>query len=732
MTRKIARKSLFLTLVTVMVLMLTLGALATGAYATTGDSPANATSLNDVGPVFTTNLFPLGQLFGAYYFKVLLGAGDTLQADFLSSPSVAAGAYIGDPMSPVWVSSGHSRLTYVAASEGMYTVVVQASSVGAFTVLPAILSPGTLSGRVTAPGGAALAGAVVTLSDGRGSATADPSGNYTIAGVPVGTYVATFAKVGYGTRATNITIGSGDAHVTDMELAVLSGTLSGHVTVSGSGGALAGVTVALSGAGRSATTDASGNYTISGVPAGTYTATFSKAGYGSKTASVTIFGDDTQTANMDMATLIGTLSGHVTYPSGSLANVTVTLSDGGGSSKTDSSGNYTISGILPGVYTVTFSKTNYTTKTSSITITGIGTQYLDMALAVAPPTGTLNGHVTDSGGSALSSVTVTLSSGGGSATTDGSGNYTISGIAANSYTVTFSKTGYGTKTSAVTFAGGDTKTADNTLSALTGTLNGHVTDSGGSALSSVTVTLSSGGGSAATDGSGNYTISGIAANSYTVTFSKTGYGTKTSAVTFAGGDTQVADAALTAYPDQVTLVYWHTAGGSIEGSETQVIAYGSSGTLVRARADAGFHFVRWSDTNSTNPERLDTNVNGDRVATAIFDQDPIPTTITSLSISSSRRGVRATYTAHLSPQGALGSARMILFHQETRKVRIKRSGKWRTVSQTYWHARANLLMSAALQATYKPAYKGKWKAAVTFTGTAPYTSSTYSRTFTVR
>lgn len=59
--------------------------------------------------------------------------------------------------------------------------------------------------------------------------------------------------------------------------------------------------------------------------------------------------------------------------------------------------------------------------------------------------------------------------------------------------------------------------------------------------------------------------------------------------------------------------------GSIVGSCTQVVDYGSSGTTVTAVAtEVGYRFLRWSDSGSTNAARQDTGVTGDIVATASF------------------------------------------------------------------------------------------------------------------
>ncbi|MDO8915894.1 MAG: IPT/TIG domain-containing protein, partial [Coriobacteriia bacterium] len=72
--------------------------------------------------------------------------------------------------------------------------------------------------------------------------------------------------------------------------------------------------------------------------------------------------------------------------------------------------------------------------------------------------------------------------------------------------------------------------------------------------------------------------------------------------------------------DILALTYSAGTGGSIAGSATQVVGYGSSGTSVTAEPDPGFHFVRWSDGVKT-PERRDTAVTADVPVTAEFAVD---------------------------------------------------------------------------------------------------------------
>jgi len=69
--------------------------------------------------------------------------------------------------------------------------------------------------------------------------------------------------------------------------------------------------------------------------------------------------------------------------------------------------------------------------------------------------------------------------------------------------------------------------------------------------------------------------------------------------------------------NQYTLTYNAGSGGTITGTSTQIVNYGSNGTAVTAVPDTGYSFVKWSDESTVNP-RTDINVEGDVTVTAEF------------------------------------------------------------------------------------------------------------------
>jgi hypothetical protein len=92
-----------------------------------------------------------------------------------------------------------------------------------------------------------------------------------------------------------------------------------------------------------------------------------------------------------------------------------------------------------------------------------------------------------------------------------------------------------------------------------------------------------------------------------------------------------------------TLTYAAGANGSITGSSTQIVDSGSSGAAVTATADAGFHFVDWSDSSTSNP-RTDASVSANVSVTANFAADDSPTATSTPACNGSTFDTFATGT----------------------------------------------------------------------------------------
>ena len=322
-----------------------------------------------------------------------------------------------------------------------------------------------------------------TADDGSYAFSAIPAGSYTLSFQPAqgsNFLIQLWQNKSINDPATYFPVADGQV-LTGMDAALKPGaTISGTVDgVDAPGVGLADVDVEVqsadggSGSGQ-ASTDADGNYSVVGLPADTYNVQF-QVNDGIHigqwwnnqptfaTAGLVTVGNAAAVANIDAHLAVGaTISGRVDVagsPDTPLAGATVTAFGPGEftiqSTTTDDSGDYTITALPDAAYTVMFEGPDGT---------NLGTQYWQDAATLAdatpvsatdthPATGidavlspgaTISGTVFAPGkpkiGLANVDVSIFSAVGGGpvaSATTNRHGRYSVSGLAAGSYSVSF-------------------------------------------------------------------------------------------------------------------------------------------------------------------------------------------------------------------------------------------------------------------------------------------------------
>jgi cytoskeletal protein CcmA (bactofilin family) len=447
--------------------------------------------------------------------------------------ATATGLNITGPASANVAPPGYYMLFAVASGIPSVASIMQVSAASA--------SVGTITGQVTDSNSQALSGATVSYSGG--SATTDASGNYTLDNVPAGSVQITASLTGFASSSETVTVTAGTT--TTASVIALSvqqtGTVAGQVTASGS--PVAGATVAYSGG--SATTDASGNYTLSGVPAGAPIAiTASLSGFQTASQQVTPAANATTTLNFVLTTAaFGSIIGRV-VDSNNNGVASASVAYGGGTTSTDCSGYYSFSNVPAGTVTVEVTATNFQAAQQNVTVSGGATAVASFALtAVAPPppppttTGTLTGTITRVGSTqALSGATVSYS--GGQAVANTSGVYTLNNVPAGAVSVTASLNGYLPRTLSFTVQSNASTTGNIQLSTA-GKVAGKVTSSSGAAVANATVTITGGGipttVTLKTGSTGTYATNWIPIGSYSVTASLTGHTTQKKTTTVSSG-----------------------------------------------------------------------------------------------------------------------------------------------------------------------------------------------------
>jgi len=429
------------------------------------------------------------------------------------SISGAAGRGNGSIAYAVTANTGSAARTATVAVIDAYANVVDS-----FTVTqnaPAPVSTFSLAGvvRVNSGTGTLLSGATVTL--GSKSVTTDAAGSFLFSGLAAGKYALSVSKAGYLPYANSgLSVSSNQSVVITLpQVFTLSGTVtSGSV----SGPALSGAVVSINGTAE-VTTGTAGSFSITGIPAGTYSVSIAKAGFASYTNNALTVSSD-QNIKAALAPITYTVSGTIRAGSSSgpaLSGAAVTI--GGQTVKTSSAGAYSLAGIAPGTSPMVITMDGYLPFAESLGVSSNQT----VNIALAPSTSTVSGTVRFGSmtGPPLAGATVSL---GSKSTTSGSdGSFSIPGLSAGSYTLTVSKPTYTSFTMTLLVA---TSIAglDLPIIQINYQVSGVVTTAGsGGLLSGASVTI--GTKSAVTTGAGSYTITGLIPGVYPMTVTKPGY-----------------------------------------------------------------------------------------------------------------------------------------------------------------------------------------------------------------
>lgn len=481
----------------------------------------------------------------------------------------------------------------------METVTVTA---GQTTTAPTFalssVSTGSISGAVTDTNNNPLSGATVAYSGG--STTTDSTGHYTLNNVPEGSITLTASLSGYesASETVTVTVGQTTTAPTFVLQAAPVGTIQGHVT-NMAGAALAGATVAYGGG--STTTDSSGNYVLTKVPAGTVQVSATLTGYQTATQNVTVTAGQATTANFTLsAAAAGTVSGKVTSISTGGLIVGATVKYSGGSTTTNSSGVYSFSNVPGSTQTFTASANGYLSRSSTITVNGTTT--LNFQLSTA---GQIAGKVTTSSGAPVAGATVTMTGGviatTVTVTTNSTGNYISGWVPIGSYAVTASATGLATTSATTTVNTGATSTVNISMGSGgggggVGSVTGKVTNiSNGAALSGATVSYS--GGSTTTNSSGVYTFSSVTAGTYNFTASANGYLSRAVSVSVTAGATTTSNFQV-ATAGKIVGTVKNGSGAAIGGATVTVKGGLIATTVSLTTSSTGTYATSWIPVGS--------------------------------------------------------------------------------------------------------------------------------------
>ena len=438
-------------------------------------------------------------------------------------------------------------------------VQVTVPATGAATGLSIVVSKGgSISGTVrTQINNSDISGTTVTATNTSDQTlypvTTDASGNYDITDLPEGTYDLTVGGDPWETQyLSGIQISNGSTVSAENFTLAAGASVNGQVVVNGTPVADAFVGLTDSdGNTVSTTTDTNGHYTFSGLSAGAYTENVSAEGYARSSAPVTLVSGTTTTAASVSLSPGNTLAVTLLGPSSNVPTNGIVELDQAGQlvaiSYVNAQGQVDFSGLSDGIYQLQMSADDLASMIATVNLSGGETVTSTYQLTVGC---LVRGTVTDGNLAPISNMLLNLSG------TDTSGNPIVSeAITGSDGTYQFPNLQPGTYTVTVgNDEGIDLQDTTLTAGAPDSTLNftvagaviqGTVLSAGGTTpVGLAKVILTQAGQTVAdaqTDNSGDYSIRGLAAGTYTL-------------LATAAGDGITASQTVTVSANQVTSV----------------------------------------------------------------------------------------------------------------------------------------------------------------------------------
>ena len=437
-----------------------------------------------------------------------------------------------------------------------------------FVILPFEVGVGSISGYLTGEGGAApnvTVSAVSQTTSQNVYATTDETGFFEFTGLTTGQWwvnASLGSEYQYNNGQTVTLTDTEPAATVDLAFVlwpVGTATINGAVTDSATGLPIANVSVQVFGTDVAhqsyTTTDEAGAFSVGLLPEGTYSLSYWAPGYLAANTQVETVSDETVTVATALVAVNATISGHIkakdgTPIAGIYVNATTVDGSNFGWAETDANGDYVIADLGAVEYTLTVGGvgTPYKQKVKTKTAVANGNVTANFTLKNRT-TGALGGVVIAANGDYYSApVCATLYS----ATKKnpiaevltygpdfGDGTYTFDSVKPGSYTVAFEDCDDNpVKAFDTAFLGGAKDKADAVFITVvagedywennftveprstTSTISGHVEKNNGTPLAGLVVQATDGiasTASAVTDANGNYAITGLFADEYTVT-----------------------------------------------------------------------------------------------------------------------------------------------------------------------------------------------------------------------
>lgn len=403
--------------------------------------------------------------------------------------------------------SGISRTINSATVTGVESVTGGALAVGPITgpIINIGATVGGIAGTVAdSVTGLGLSGVNLTLTQGAtviATTSTHSDGTYSFDNLASGSYTVTASFPNYIGASAPLGVTAGNTSIQNFNLEPAAGNINGTVIDAISQTGIAGAAVSLRDVSHNiiaaTTTDANGAFSFTNLAVGTYILTASAAGFGAEQTGAVIAAGQTVTARISLQPQAGTVSGKVSGQAtgAGIPGASVEIRQNGllvAATTADANGNYAITGLAPGTYTISAAAANFAQQNQGVTVESNQTTIADFSLTANP--GNITGRITNVQTDApIPNATVKLYIGNtleAITSADAAGVYNFSGLPPGAYQVVAFGDGFSQNTAGVIVNSNQTSTADLALAPTPGSITGQVTDIlTGAAIAGATVNL---------------------------------------------------------------------------------------------------------------------------------------------------------------------------------------------------------------------------------------------------
>ncbi len=550
-----------------------------GSYVITnvpvGPQTVDATAANFAPDQATVNIIGDQTVFEDFFLVPLTGTITGTVRNSVGSAPIASATVTAAGISTTSSGTGSFTLSNVpagpqtlsATASGFNAASIGVTVVAASTVnqdIPVIPLTGTITGKIrNADNGDPVPGVAISLNGTSLATTSDADGNYTLSNVPAGPQNLSITQTNYIGTFPSVTVVGNETLLLNVSLTPLKGLVEGRIsdsedsltTITNAQVQLLPFPLVL------ASTDSSGNYSMTNVPTGQQVFLATAPNYKPKVTVVDVKASPTLTRlDFELRREKGRIDGMVLDQQlKPVPNAIVQIVGTNNATISGPDGVYKFTEVRTGSVTLSASKNGFEQAQVTVTVFADKQTYQDIFLRT--PTGGVRGTVRNAVnnapiGDALILVAVFDDAAFISSRTDAGGNYTVSGIPAGlSITVSARHPAFNPQTQSVNIVANQTVTQDFALTPRSGSIDGSVRSSapGNPPLEGVTVTVAGTSLSTTTSPTGSYQLLPVPAGPQTLSFSKTGFRSTQVQVTV------VADQVLT---QDVTLTL---GGGTING-----------------------------------------------------------------------------------------------------------------------------------------------------------------------